>query len=258
MPVPALQARVTDLTGTLTPEQRQNLEQKLAAFEAKKGSQIALLIVPSVKPEAIEQYSLRVVEAWQLGRKKVDDGVLFLIAKNDREMRLEVGYGLEGALPDIAAKRIIAEIVTPYFQQGDFYGGINAGIVRIIRVIEGEPLPEPAARSSSQPDIPNLLFIGMMLVFMFGGVLRAMFGRFFGATVGSGIAGVAAWAMAGSIFIAALAAFLAFIFILMGAGGGGLGGGGGFGRGGGFSGGGGGGFSGGGGSFGGGGASGRW
>ncbi len=258
--VPPLKARVTDLTGTLTQQQLQTLEQNLAAFEARKGSQIAVLIVPTVKPESIEQYSIRVVEAWKLGRKKIDDGVLFLIAKNDREMRIEVGYGLEGALPDITASRIITEVVTPLFKQGDFYGGINAGVERIIRVIDGEALPEPVASASTgRGDRSNLFFMAFILIFVFGGILRSMFGRFMGATVASGVAGFAAWTILSSIGLALLLGFFAFLFTLVGGGrGGGLGGsgfgGGGYGGGGGS----GGGFSGGGGGFGGGGASGRW
>jgi uncharacterized protein len=128
MPVPRLTARVTDLTGTLTPEQRQTLEQRLRQFETAKGSQVAVLIVPTTEPEAIEQYGIRVVEAWKLGRQKVDDGALLLVAKNDRALRIEVGYGLEGALPDAIAKRIIEEIIVPRFRADDFAGGITAGV----------------------------------------------------------------------------------------------------------------------------------
>ena len=126
--VPPLKARVTDLTGTLSASEANQLEQKLAAFEAKKGSQIAVLIVPTTQPETIEQYSIRVAEAWKLGRKGIDDGALLLIAKQDRTVRIEVGYGLEGVLPDAIAKRIIEETIVPKLRQGNFAGGINAGI----------------------------------------------------------------------------------------------------------------------------------
>src|ERR1700745_2587003 len=141
--VPPLTARVVDQTGTLTPDQIANLEQKLKDFEARKGSQIAVLIVPTTQPEDIAQYSIRVVEQWKLGRKGIDDGALLIVAKNDRRLRIEVGYGLEGALNDATANRIISEIITPKFKQGDFVGGINAGVDRMISVIDGEPLPAP-------------------------------------------------------------------------------------------------------------------
>jgi hypothetical protein len=120
----------------------------MADFETRKGSQIAILIVSTTQPEAIEQYSLRVVEKWQLGRKKVDDGILLLVAKDDRRLRFEVGYGLEGAVNDVTAKRIISEIITPYFRQGQFYEGINAGIDRLMMVVNGEDLPRPVVKSS--------------------------------------------------------------------------------------------------------------
>ena len=147
VPVPALKARVTDLAGVLTSAQRTALEERLAAFEAKKGSQIAVLIVPTTQPETIEQYGIRAVDAWKLGRKGVDDGALLLVAMKDRAVRIEVGYGLEGVLPDAIAKRIIDEEIVPRFRAGDYYGGIEAGVGRMIRVIEGEPLPPPRARS---------------------------------------------------------------------------------------------------------------
>src|SRR5476649_388305 len=122
--VPPLTGHVTDQTATLTAEQANSLEQTLQSFEAKKGSQLAVLIVSSTAPETIEQYALRVAEQWKLGRKKIDDGAILVVAKNDRALRIEVGYGLEGPLNDATSKRIISEIITPYFKQGDFYGGI--------------------------------------------------------------------------------------------------------------------------------------
>ena len=143
IPVPPLTERVTDQAALLTAEQQASLEQKLQAFEARKGSQLAVLIVPTTAPETIEQYALRVVEQWKLGRKSVDDGALMLIATTDRTLRIEVGYGLEGALNDATSKRIISETMTPHFKAGDFYTGITAGVDQIIRVIDGEPLPEP-------------------------------------------------------------------------------------------------------------------
>ena len=125
--MPALSARVTDLTGTLSAEQVTALEKRLAGFEARKGAQIAVLLVPTTRPETIEQFGIRVAEKWKIGRTKVDDGVIVIVAMKDRTARLEVGYGLEGAVPDLKASRIIREIITPRFRQGDFYGGLVAG-----------------------------------------------------------------------------------------------------------------------------------
>ena len=258
VPVPPLTERVTDQAALLTPEQKASLEQKLQKFEARKGSQIAVLILPSTAPETIEQYALRVVEQWKLGRKKVDDGALMLVATTDRALRIEVGYGLEGALNDATSKRIISEIITPHFKQGDFYGGITAGVDQIIRVIDGEPLPEPRQMAGSgMADLQQYVPIIFMLALVVGGVLRSLLGRFPGALVTGGAVGVAAWLFAGALSIALLAGVLALLFTLFSGGMGrpGIGGHrGGFGTGGL----GGGGFGGGGGGFGGGGASGRW
>jgi len=268
--VPPLKARVTDLTGTLNAQQRAALEQSLAEFEARKGAQIAVLMLPSTQPETIDQYAVRVEEAWKLGRKGVDDSALLVIAKNDRRLRLEVGYGLEGAIPDAVAKRIIDNDITPRFRDGDFYGGIRAGVDRIMRLIEGEKLPPPAAHgpSASRSLHPEWLFALFFFVVIGGSVLRAIFGRMFGAGIVGGIAGFAGWALVGSLAIGLVAALIGFLLTLLNDGrsltpgrwsSGGYGGGwGGGGWGGGFSGGGGGGFSGGGGSSGGGGASGSW
>ena len=262
VPVPPLQARVTDLTGTLTPEQIAALEQRLARFEARKGSQVAVLMLPTTRPEAIEQYGIRVADEWKLGREGVDDGVLLLIAKNDRELRIEVGYGLEGVLPDAIAKRIIAETIVPRFQAGDFHGGILAGVLQIEGVIEGEPLPPVAPRGAPAgpgfQDVVPIVLIGTIVI---GGLLRRLFGRLLGATIVGGLIGVLIWILLTSLVGAVVAGVLAFLFTLFG--GSGAGGRGGYysGRGrGGLGGGGlgGGGFRGGGGGFGGGGASGRW
>src|SRR5215212_10936009 len=141
--VPPLSGRVVDQTGTLSPADIDTLTQRLKNFEERKGSQIAVLMVPTTAPETIEQYSIRVAEAWKIGRKKIDDGAVLVIAKDDRKLRIEVGYGLEGALNDLTARRIIDEDITPKFKAGDFAGGISAGVNRIIRVIEGEKLPAP-------------------------------------------------------------------------------------------------------------------
>jgi uncharacterized protein len=271
-PIPQLEARVTDLTGTLTAEQQASLEDKLAAFESRKGAQVAVLIVPTTEPEEIEQYGIRVVEQWKLGRKKVDDGALLLVAKNDRRLRIEVGYGLEGALSDATSKRIIAETITPLFRQGDFYGGINAGLDQIMRVINGEPLPAPDHNWHGEP--PKLIgFLPFLIIAVLIGsaVLRAIFGRSAGALMTGAATGGIVWLLAKVAGFALAAGLIAGFFSLFaglssrgwssaarhggwgggwgGLGGGGLGGRGGFG---------GGGFGGGGGGFGGGGASGSW
>lgn len=265
-PVPPLTARVTDTTGTLSVADREALEKRLAAVEQSKGSQIAVLIVPTTRPEAIEQYSIRVVDAWKLGRKKVDDGVLLLVAKDDRELRIEVGQGLEGAIPDVTAKRIIEEHITPAFRDGEFAAGINAGVDAIIARIEGEPLPAPKAGArASQTDIGDLFVQTLLVAFFAAPILRSMFGRLFGAAAGA-VGGGALWFLStGALTLGGLGALVAGLAVLLiggGRGGGpwitGSGHGGGFGGG---SGGGwssGGGFSGGGGGFSGGGASGRW
>src|SRR3979490_1262216 len=147
---PPLTGRVVDQTGTLASGDIAALQQTLQNFEARKGSQVAVLIVPTTAPETIEQYSIRVAEAWEIGRKKIDDGAILVVAKNDRMLRIEVGYGLEGALTDATSKRIIDEIITPRFRSGDFAGGISAGVYRILGVIDGEKLPAPPERSQQR------------------------------------------------------------------------------------------------------------
>ncbi len=273
--VPPLTARVTDLTGTLSGGAVNRIEGKLAQLEAKKGSQIAVLIVPTTQPEDIEQYGIRVAEQWKLGRKGVDDGAILLVAKDDRRARIEVGYGLEGALPDAIANRIIDETVTPHFKLGDFDGGVEAGVDQMISVVNGEPLPEPDKKWEHHGSLGNLLPLMLVVVFVASGVLRAMFGRLFGSIATGGLAGGIAWLLSHLLPVGVGAGVIAFLFAMLlgstrgwSAGGGGWGGGfggglgglgGGFGGGGfGGRGGGGGGFSGGGGGFGGGGASGSW
>ena len=255
--VPPLTGRVVDQTTTLTSEQKATLEQTLQAFEARKGSQIAVLVVPTTEPETIEQYALRVAEQWKLGRKKVDDGAVLVVAQNDRALRIEVGYGLEGALTDATSKRIISEIIVPRFKAGDFHGGITAGVDQIIRVIDGEPLPKPNGKpAGGMADIQQYVPVIFILALVVGGLLRSVLGRFPGALVTGGAVAVVAWLLAGAVSIALVAGVIALLFTLlsggMGHGVGGHRGGygrGGFGRGG---------FSGGGGGFGGGGATGRW
>src|SRR5918995_1520201 len=222
--VPPLRGPVTDLTGTLTSEQIATLDQQLRAFEAKKGSQIAILIVPTTQPETIEQYGIRVAEAWQLGRRGVNDGAVLLVAKNDRAVRIEVGRGLEGPLPDVLANRIVEQVVVPRFRSGDFFGGIREAVERMIALIEGEPLPEPERAQRDAPGdegLGNALPLLLLLVFVGSGILRGMLGRFGGASVTAGIAAVIVWALTSTLVIAIGAALIAFVIALLGGGGGG-------------------------------------
>lgn len=272
VPVPELQARVTDTTGTLSPSQTEALEAKLRILEAEQGSQLAVLVVDTVRPEAIEQYALRVAEAWKLGRENVDDGALLLVALGDRQVRIEVGYGLEGALNDATANRIIDEAIVPHFRTGDMYGGIAAGVDRMLAVVRGEELPAPAPREEGA-DAGAYLALAFVIALIVGGIFSRLLGRLPGALATGGLTGFMTWSLSGLLpatLVAALVAFgLTLVFGLSGGrrwsshrryGGGRYPGGmGGFG-GGGFGGGGfgGGGFGGGGGGFGGGGASGSW
>jgi uncharacterized protein len=266
-PLPPLAAHVTDTVGLLSVDRREAIEARLVALEREKGAQVAVLLVATTRPEAIEEYALRVAEAGRLGRKGVDDGVLFVVARDDRRMRIEVGRGLEGAIPDAIAKRIIADVVTPYFKAGDFPRGVEAGVDAIAARVSGEPLPAPPVPGQGGDGamgLEELLVVGMIVTIVIGGILRAIFGRLLGATLASGLVGFGAWTLTGALAIGVVGGLLAFVFVLvMGSGGGtrhtggpwsggGMGGmgGGGFGRGGGWSGGGGG--------FGGGGASGGW
>lgn len=262
--VPPLKTAITDLTGTLSAQQAADLDARLKAWAQQKGSQIAVLMVPTTTPETIEQFSIRVAEAWKIGRKGTDDGVILVVAKEDRTVRVEVGYGLEGAIPDAIARRIVDEIIVPRFRAGDFYGGLSEGVTSIIKLVEGEQFPAPAQplrRPGSGIDLQMVMGLLVMLV-VINGVLGKIFGRIFGPALGSGGAGVLVWLLLGSIAGGIVVAVIGFIMsAVMGGSRGylpiGMGHGG---RGGGFGGGGfgGGGFGGGGGGFGGGGASGRW
>jgi len=282
-PVPPLQARVTDLTGTLDAADRARIESRLQAFEQRKGSQLAVLMVGSTAPEPIEDFSIRVAESWKIGRgrvdgQRVDDGVLLVIAKDDRRLRIEVGYGLEGAIPDARAKQVIENIITPRFRQGDFAGGVEAGVDALMKLIDGEALPAPARGQAPAAGAgePGVDWVGTLLIAFFAGlVLRQMFGKVLGSSAGALLGGASAWLFGAGLPLAIGAGLLMFfVLLVMGAGAGmgrvgphtwrsgpggfpgGFGGGGGFPRGGGGFGGGG--FGGGGGGFGGGGASGGW
>ncbi len=270
--VPELTGRVVDQTGTLSSSDIAALSQKLLDFENRKGSQIAVLIVPTTQPETIEQFSIRVAEAWKIGRKKIDDGAILVVAKNDRHLRIEVGYGLEGALTDVTSRRIIDEVITPKFRTGDFAGGISEGVDRMIRVIDGEPLPAPSRSvnfAHNLDDLAPLFIVTLFASIGVGGFFRAVFGRLLGSLAVGGIIAALTWLILGSFALAmALGAlgvvigFVADLFSAMAPGTGRSRGGswssgssgGGWSSGSSSSGG----FSGGGGSFGGGGASGSW
>jgi len=278
-PVPALTARVIDQTGTLSDAQRAALESKLADFEAKSGPQIVVLLVPATAPEDIAAYAQRVADQWKIGRREVGDGVLLVVAKDERKLRIEVAKALEGAIPDLAARQIIDQQIKPAFRADDYAGGLNRAVDALIARINGEGLPAPAQRRTDEgvgglaPDQLGLFFF--IIVPIVGTLLTRLFGRRFGSLLTSGAAGGLAWWVTTSVALALGAGVAALVIVgLLGIGsalrpgtvtrsrggpwigGGGFGGGGGWGGGGG---GGGGGFSsGGGGDFGGGGASGDW
>ena len=279
LPIPPLQARVTDTTGTLDAIQRQGLEDKLAGVEKSKGSQVVFLIVPTTQPEDIASYANRVANSWQVGRKGVGDGVLLVVAKDDRKVRIEVAKTLEGAIPDLAARQIIDTAVTPNFRKGDYAAGLQAAADGIIARIKGEALPAPPAKSGGGAqgllqgfdwmDLAIFLFIAVPIA---GAVARRILGHKLGSLLTGGAVGTVALLVTSSVIVAAIAAFVALLFSLFstglgalspgrrtsGWGGGGFSGGGGGGGGFSSSSGGGGFSSGGGGDFGGGGASGDW
>jgi uncharacterized protein len=259
--IPPLKARVTDLSGALNAQQRGALEQTLAEFESRKGSQIAVLLVPSTKPETPVEYGVRVFDSWKLGRKGVDDGVLLLVAKEDRRVWIVTGRGVEGVLPDAIVRRIVEEDITPRFKQGDFYGGVRAGTDRMMRLIEGESLPPAASPKDggAAPDFLQWFVIAFFIAVIGGRIAKEIFGRLLGAGVIGGGLGVLTWFISSAALAAVVGVFAFVLALFVGvrgrrgggwssggwsSGGGGFGGGGfgggGFGGGGGFSGGGGG------------------
>lgn len=250
--VPQLTHRVTDLTATLGAKQVSALENKLAEFEAQQGSQIAVLIVPTTRPEDIAQFGIRVAEQWKIGRDRIDDGVILIVAKNDRALRIEVGYGLEGAIPDAVAKRVIAETITPHFKAGDFNGGIEAGVQQLMGLIRGESLPPPRRSDGGSDDEPFVLLIvggivaGWLLSFMMS---RPAAGGI--AALGSGVVGALLLGLTPVLLVIVIFVFAGVASGLRRGGGWSSGGRGGGGFGGGS-------WGGGGGGFGGGGASGSW
>ncbi len=180
--IPTLSQRVTDLTNTLFPEELAALEKKLADFETRKGSQIAVLILPTTEPEDIAAFGIRVADSWKIGRKNIDDGIILIVAKEDRKLRIEVGRGLEGVIPDAIAKRIISEIITPFFKDYHIQGGINAGVDQLIKLIDGEKLPAPNINQVMESIDSNHLtaiIFGLMMLDVFAkvwaGWIRGMF-----------------------------------------------------------------------------------
>ena len=270
-PIPALDSPVIDTTATLDAATKQALEAQALALQQRKGSQLQILMVPTVQPEDIAQYAVRAFEQWKLGRKGVDDGVLLVVAKDDHRVRIEVGYGLEGAIPDATSARVIQEYMVPKFRADDYAGGITDATAMLVKLIDGEPLPAPMA--DNQPRGGNgggdWLF-ALFAAFIVAQVARGIFGRapsLLRGIVGAGVAGGVAWLISSLLLVGGIGAAIGFFLGLASApsgrfardgGWGGFGGGGwGGGSGGGF-GGGGGGWSGGGGMSGGGGASGSW
>src|SRR5258706_7109830 len=217
--VPPLSAHVTDLTGTLSAQQVQDLESRLASFERGKGSQIAVLMLPSTQPETIEEYSIRVADAWKIGRARVDDGVILIVAKNDRKLRVEVGRGLEGAIPDAVAKRVVSDVITPHFKTGDFYGGIAAGTGALMKLIEGEGLLAPRSgviikgvHHAIDFQTIFLLFVALVLT---DAIFRRLFGRVIGAGISGGIVGAIVWVAAGVLAFAVIGGLIGFVIALV-------------------------------------------
>jgi uncharacterized protein len=215
--VPALSAHVIDTTGTLDAAQLQSLDAKLGAFELSRGSQVVILLVPTTQPEDITSYANRVANVWKIGRKEIGDGLLVVVAKNDRKVRIEVAKTLEGAIPDLAAKRIIEQAITPRFKQGDFAGGLEAGSDHIMKLITGEalPAPTPSANASAQDfqwmELAIFAFIAVPVV---GKVARSLMGSKLGTLVTGTAAGGMALFMTSSLLIAGLVAVAAMVLTL--------------------------------------------
>jgi uncharacterized protein len=217
--VPPLSGRVVDQTGTLSAGDIDTLTQRLKDLQTRKGSQVAVLIVTTTQPEAIEQFSIRVAEAWKIGRKKIDDGALLVVAKNDHKLRIEVGYGLEGAIPDVTARRIIDEIIVPRFRTNDFAGGISAGVDRIIGLIDGEPLPAPQPEASHgvvNSTLMELIFspFGFLGYAAIAAAMRGLLGRLLGSGVTAGIVGTIIWLIMGSLAVSAIFSVAAFFLTM--------------------------------------------
>jgi uncharacterized protein len=218
--VPPLVGRVVDQTGTLNASYIDTLNQRIRNFEQRKGSQIAVLIVPTTAPETIEQYSIRAAETWKIGRKKIDDGALLVVAKNDHKLRIEVGYGLEGALTDITSRRIIDEAIVPHFKSGEFAAGISEGVTRMIGVIDGErlPAPKPEASHGPEPDwnaLSTFLPFSIFASLFIGGFLRTLFGSLVGSAVAGGVVAIVAWFVFESLTASVALGGFAFLIVLV-------------------------------------------
>ena len=217
--IPKLVKRVTDLTATLSATDEARIEARLKTFEEKKGAQVAVLIVATTQPETIFDYSIRVAEAWKLGRKDVDDGVLFVIAKGDRKLQILTGRGTQGVLTDAMSKRIISEIVAPKFRSSDFAGGIDDGVAKIIDVLQGEALPPPSEKKRTSAkqgsSVETFLILGVIAALFVGPLLRSLLGRFMGATATAGVTGAAAWFLAGGLLFPIVAGVIVFFIILL-------------------------------------------
>ena len=216
-PIPPLSARVIDQTATLTEPQRRALEDKLAAFERERGSQVVVLLLRSTAPEDITDYTQRLGDAWKIGRKAIGDGVLLVVAKDDRTLRIATAKAVEGAIPDLIAHRIIDGAITPRFKQGDFYAGLDAGVDQILARLKGEELPLPPAQAAAGQGVhweELLIFIGLAAP-VITRVLRGILGRVLGSLAATAIVGGIAWSFTGSIFIALAAALLAGVMGLL-------------------------------------------
>lgn len=223
-PVPVLSARIIDQTGTLNAAERQALENQLAGFEQSHGSQIVALLVPTTQPEDIASYANRVANTWKIGRQAIGDGVLIIVAKNDRRMRIEVAKGLEGAIPDLAAARVIDQQMTPRFRTGDFAGGLQAAVAQITRLVEGENLPAPPPRStapSTRTEPPTDWFgLGLFVLMgtaMFGSLLRRLFGKFLGPLLTGAAAGGITYLLTGNPWFAAIAGLIGLVISFLAA-----------------------------------------
>src|SRR5712691_6938111 len=217
--VPPLRAHVTDLTGTLSAPQIQDLDSRLSEFERGKGSQIAVLMLPSTQPETIEEYSIRVADAWKIGRARVDDGAILVVAKGDRKLRVEVGRGLEGAIPDAVAKRVVSDVIAPHFRSGDFYGGVAAGTDALMKLIEGEGLPAPRSGviiyGVHRPIDLQTIFLLFVALVLTGAIFRRLFGRVIGAGISGGIVGAIVWLAAGVLAFAVIGGLIGFVIALV-------------------------------------------
>ena len=217
-PVPTLSSHVIDTTATLSADQQQALDSKLVTFEAASGAQVVVLMVPTTAPEDIASYANRVGNTWKIGRKDIGDGLILVVAKNDRKLRIEVAKTLEGAIPDLMAKRVIDQAIAPRLKDGDFAGGIDAGLMQIMGLIRGEALPAPQTPQSGPQagfqwiDLAVFLFFAVAVG---GSMVRRILGNKLGSLVTGGIAGGLVWFVSSSILLAGLAAVVALIFTLL-------------------------------------------